>query len=251
MTFVMSAGQLSSGPARRVRCSTEMPDGLPVSALTLARAAPQRHCIDCPALRAGCLHALIGQSSAECRFETLTVEARAPFVLRPDAGFRLALVRRGVLLRERGAVAVDVVGAGSAFFIEAGTCTGYAVTRTLLCLCPEPALGEALQASGLTGLELHELGMRALVRVERLSAARARSDAAQRLAALLCVLADTLAASSCLPDGIQQRDLARLSCLRPESVCRALRQLSAGGSIRQGADGIEIVDRTALEAQSR
>ena len=230
----------------------------------VAGAHPQRHCVDCPALRAGCLHGLVGRGSAECHFETLVIEARTPFALPAGSSYRLGWVRRGLLVRERpGAdgrrVAVDVVCSGGAFYIdrrsaaEPDVCVGYAVTRTLLCMCPEAALERGLGEPGTTALELHELGMCALTRVECISEARGRSEATARVGALLCVLHDTLSSrpdpSGRLPAGLQQRDFARLLSLRHESVCRVLRQLSERGWIAQSADGIQIVDRAALQAQ--
>ena len=241
-----------------------MADGRGLSVIARAPAMDgAHHCVECPALRAGCLHGMLGRSSAECRFETVTIEARAPFLLPSDSSFRLGLVRRGVLLRERPGraerrVGVDVVGTGHAFYLDPSSASeapvhlGYAVTRTLLCLCRDAALTDGLGESGRTAVELHELAMQALSRVERLSEARGRSDANARLAALLCVLADTLCtrggAQTRLPDGLQQRDFARLLSILQESACSTLSLLSVRGLMHHRPTVIELLDRAALEA---
>jgi CRP-like cAMP-binding protein len=174
----------------------------------------------------------------------------------------LALVRRGHLIREHvdasGARnAIDAVGPGSSFPIE-GVAAGaeqprssvYAVTRALICTCEEQAVHDALEAGGSDALDLYALEREAGRRAERLAGARARGSSPEKVAALLCALADELRpgqAPQRIPIEFQHRDLAGLLSIRHESVCRILRAFERQELIARDAEGIAITDRDRLE----
>jgi CRP-like cAMP-binding protein len=186
------------------------------------------------------------------------VGARQPLPPRWFGAYGLALVRRGVIIRQRvdadgSAIAVDAIGPGGATpLFEGGELgsSGYAVDDALLCLCPSRHLREAVDAGAPTSTQLVALHAAALDRVERIAQARSRSTAIARVAALLCVLADTLSPPhrlTCLPASLQQRDLAALLAMRHESVCRAMRTLARMGAAARTSAGIRVLHRARLE----
>lgn len=213
------------------------------------------HCIDCPAVRGEVLGNVIGAGLDECRFETLTVESRSPM---PDTTLEagtLVMVRRGVVIRQRldqsgRAVAFDAVGPGAAYFVTEGDQAAYAVDRTLVCSCSKDVLLHGLRTSNRGLDDLHGLHCQTSYRMERLADARGRQHVRSRVAALLCVLSDTLSPNSGkrehLPSGILQRDLAALVSTRHESVCRIMRELAQDAIVAHGPDGIQIIDRERL-----
>lgn len=202
--------------------------------------APQMvRCLGCPMGEAG---------PSACHFESITIEARQEIPERYDAHLGFALVRRGLLIRQRRdagdrTVAVDIVGPGQGY--RTGQGTGYAVERTLLCVRSAPGfdVGQVMPGIG-------EMLLQCADRKERLMVARARATAEARVAALLTTLQDVLHTHPAdgIPAELLQQDMAALLSMRHESVCRALRTLRERGSIRRDADGIQIVDRAALEA---
>jgi Crp-like helix-turn-helix domain len=223
------------------------------------------HCLDCPATRNQCFSGLIGESSACCQFESLAIEAREAIPLRWFGRFAFGVVRRGYLIRQRAdthgrVTAVDAVGPGSSFPIEADTMDvakastsgGYAVTRTLVCVAPEVAISTTLLKGGSDAVDLHTAQREALYRMERIADARGRSTVASRVAALTCALADTLVrhapSHTRVPAGFMLRDFAALTSVRHESVCRVLRDLGQAGLVTQDDDGLHILDRKGLES---
>jgi CRP-like cAMP-binding protein len=224
------------------------------------------HCIDCPATRKRILSELIGESSACCHFESLAIEAREAIPLRWFGRFSFGIVRRGVLIRQRSdahgrVTAIDVVGPGGAFPIEAregddgqvSTSAGYAVTRALICVAPEEAISSALRKGGEDALDLHKVQRESLYRMERIADARGRATVAGRVAALLCAIADTLprhgqSARNDIPPGFMLRDLAMLISVRHESVCRVLGDFAKQELVAQVEGGMHILDRKGLES---
>jgi CRP-like cAMP-binding protein len=187
------------------------------------------------------------------------VSAREPLPPRWFTTFGLALVRRGIVIRQRidaegTAIAIDAVGPGGAMPLSDGGDTspsGYAVDDALLCLCPRRTLREAVDAGAPTAAQVVTLHAAVLDRVERIAHARGRATATGRVAALLCVLADTLSPPrrlACLPPSLQQRDLAALLAMRHESVCRAIGALARRGAIARTAEGTVLLDRARLES---
>ena len=222
-----------------------------------------RTCLGCPAIARDVLHGMVAPDAAhECAFEPLTIESRQ---LVPVASLRkrgLALVRRGHLIRERvdasGArTAIDAVGPGGCFPIG-GLADGaqeprsgvYAVTRALICTCEERAIHGVLEAGGRGAVDLYVLEREAGRRAERLADARARGSSPEKVAALLCALADELRpghAPQRIPVEFQHRDLAGLLSIRHESVCRILRAFERQRLIERDSAGIAITDRDRLE----
>jgi len=219
--------------------------------------APRR-CISCPISDAHPVFTLGEDGKHQCEFDNVAVEARQPLPTSYGAAAGVAVVRRGLVVRQRddgrGVVtAMDVVGPGQAFRtstaapdgqLHAHAVTGYAVDRTLLCIYEKPELPE----TNLSG-ELYALLGESLDRVERFIVARARPAAVSRLAALLCVLQDSLGPRhhGGIPGSLQQQDMASLLFMRHESVCRALRSLQNKELISRDGDGIVILDRAGLE----
>lgn len=215
-------------------------------------------CPDCPAKLGGVLTEMLPQDNVPCAFRCERVGARAPL---PEAWFDtygMALVRRGFIVRHRldakgRSVAVDVAGPGSLVPMspigESGDRTprAFAVTESLLCLCPT---SEELRWGNTLGNELLHLHRRTLDRVERLAEARGRKTLASRVATLLCTLADTLhpRPKAHVPSGLPQRTLSQLIDVRHESMCRALKGLQKKGWITRDIRGIWIMHRSALEA---
>jgi hypothetical protein len=215
-------------------------------------------CPDCPATRNDVFGRLVGGGRERCAFRCLFVGARQPLPPRWFGSYGLALVRRGVIVRQRidphgSATAIDAVGPGGALPLSEGgdaSCSGYAATDALLCLCPRRPLRAAIDAGAPTSGEAVALHTAVLDRVERIASARCRPTAVARVAALLCALADTLSPPrrlACVPAALQQRDLAALLSMRHESVCRALAVLAHRGTLARTDDGIRLLDRARLE----
>lgn len=223
-----------------------------------------RHCVGCPGVSRGILAGLLDDSVNACGFDSVVLEARDPVPSSWPRKYGLALVRRGYLIRLRGdpaghTTAIDAVGPGCAFPIGLGEGVdgedpelGYAVGRTLVCLCTPPTLEGGLVGGGTTAVDLHRLLIEGIQRMERLADARGRSSAASKVAALLCTLADTLRPGSptgCeLPADFLQRDLAALLSIRHESVCRVLRSFIDQGLVARDAEGMHLLDRARLES---
>lgn len=197
-------------------------------------------CPDCPGSRLGCLDSVVGKTKDACHFSTATVGARAPLPV--WEGYDLAWVRRGVIIRERPALdgratAIDAAGPGCMFPLD-DDCTGYAAADAIVCLLRRPSLEEAIdRGQGLQVLELHRA---TLLRVERLSHARGAPSLREKVCRLLVVLAESLSPPRIredLPDGLQQRDLARLLGVRHESVCRVVGELEREGRLTRGPTG--------------
>jgi Crp-like helix-turn-helix domain len=216
-------------------------------------------CPDCPATRNGVLAELVTTPDRRCAFRCISVGARQPLPLGWSSGHSLALVRRGIVIRQRvdatgSATAVDAIGPGGAAPLSDGpngSNAGYAVDDALICMCPAPDLASAVDGGAPTSGHVVGLHRAALDRVERIAEARGRSTALARVAAVLCALADTLSPPrrlDVLPSTLQQRDVAELLALRHESVCRAFGVLERAGTIRRSPGGTHIVDRGLLEA---
>lgn len=218
-------------------------------------------CLECPAARQRAFSDLVGEGPGSCGFLRLTLEARAPIPARWYGTYRIGLIRRGVLIRQRvdshGRVsAIDAAGPGC--LVPLGETRGsvagggYAATRVLACVCPTDVLERAVRAGDTTAPDLVRLQAEALERVERIADARGRATVDERVAALLGALSQTLVPSSgvvAIPAGLQQRDMAALLGVRHESVCRSLKKLESRGLIARDAEGIRVTDRPALEAR--
>lgn len=208
-------------------------------------------CPDCPATRQQAFPTL-ASSRASCAFQCASVSARAPIPSRWSDDYELALVRRGILIRQRidpsgGVTSVDAVGPGCLLRLPGGeaSATGYAASDALVCLLPHDILARAEEAPW----DLVRLQQQSIERMERFADARGRTSAESKVAALLSTLADSVAPcrdGDAVPSGIQQRDMAELVSLRHETVCRALRALEERGAIDRGRDQIRIVDRAML-----
>lgn len=195
-----------------------------------------------------------------CAFLCLTVESRAPVPDRWFGAYGLALVRRGVMIRQcvdaQGrATAVDAAGPGCLVPLAQGSgptgTAAYAATRLLVCLCPNDVVDREVERNEHHAApDLIRMQREAITRLERIADARGRSTVQSKVAALLCTLSDTLSPPrrrTRIPSGLQQRDMALLVGVRHESVCRALGQLERKGAVRREPDGIRITDRALLE----
>jgi CRP-like cAMP-binding protein len=216
-------------------------------------------CPDCPATRLSVFAPLVLEDG--CRFKCLAVPARNTMPGFWASDYRMALVRRGVFIRQRvdregRTTSVDAAGPGCMFPLGGATetttsmATGYAATDVLVCLCPPDALGRSLDRREVSDDLIH-LQEAALERVERFAEARGRSSAEARIAAVLITLADTLSPPRTrdrIPADLQQRDIARLAGLRHETVCRLLGDLERRGAVRRCREGLRLEDRPALEA---
>lgn len=203
------------------------------------------------------METLVERGADGCAFRCTFIAARDPMPSRWFGTYGAALVRRGILIRQRvdragRATAVDVAGPGAMLPLaddDAGA-TGYAVTDALVCLCPRRDVDGTL-AAGTTALEIVRMQAQVLARVERVAEARARARTTARVAALLVALSETLSPPrrlAVIPRGLQQRDLGALVALRHESVCRALVRLEQQGLVSRSADGVRLRDREALAA---
>lgn len=229
------------------------------------RAAPGVVCPDCPALHDGTVFgALLPTRPGTCAFRCASLAAREAIPQRwLEYGF--GLVRRGVLIRQRvdgsgRATAIDAAGPGCLFplapwggpsAVAAAAVFGYAAIDSLVCLCPSETLRAAAGGDATLAMDLARLQRLALERVERIAEARGRSKAAARIASTLGALADTLSPGrTCeqLPADLQQKDIAALSAVRHEAVCRVLGGLVKRGVVARSRDGLRILDRAQLDA---
>src|SRR3974390_225948 len=104
-------------------------------------------CPDCPVRPAGALGPLVDAGASRCALRCVFVPARHPLPPRWFGTYALALVRRGIIVRQRldaagAATAVDVIGPGGAAPLadsEEATSGGYAVDDALVCLVPRTA----------------------------------------------------------------------------------------------------------------
>jgi CRP-like cAMP-binding protein len=217
-----------------------------------------RVCPDCPSVRSQVLEALVHRD-AGCAFRCLSVPARQPLPARWRAEYGFALVRRGIVVRQRvdgngRATSIDIAGPGSALPLGEqvdDTAAGYAVDDVMLCLVPSDQLDEAVGAGDTGARDVVGAQAKILQRVERIAEARSRTAATSRVAALLLAIGDTLSPSrplSVIPSAIQQRDLAALLALRHESVCRAVASLEKKGFVQRSGNGLRLVDRSGLES---
>lgn len=173
------------------------------------------------------LTALVSRSP-ECtgRLECVTLEARDEIPASWFSRYAFAIVRRGVLVRERvdpnvGRTAIDAAGRGA--YVPLGLArgvTGYAASRVLMCVYRSVSLDGLTVQDGLG--DLMKLSGETLERVERIAEARGRASAADRVAALHSTLEGYFGAHTF--DDLLQRDLAALLGIRSETVCRVLRR---------------------------
>lgn len=217
-----------------------------------------RVCPDCPAKRAGVFEGLIEQPSG-CAFRCVSLAARQPLPADWRGEYGIALVRRGIIVRQRidahgRATAIDIAGAGSALPIASRDddgSTGYAVVDAMLCLCPSSVLTASVDRGKEGARSVVTANAAVLARVERIAEARGRPTASSRVGALLVAIADTLSTGrrlESIPSSIQQRDIASLLALRHESVCRVVTCFTRTGALKKTAQGLQIVDREALDA---
>ena len=216
-----------------------------------------RVCPDCPAKRVGILEQLAIQPTG-CALQCLTVSARQPLPSGWNGTFGLALVRRGIIIRQRvdprgRATAIDIAGPGSAFMIADESDEGamaYAVDDAMLCLCSSNLLAVTVDEGSTVAHGVMRAHTSVITRSARIADARSRATASSRVAALLTTIADTLSSPrpATIPASIQQRDLAALVALRHESVCRVLTVFTRKGLLEKTVQGLRIVDRAALEA---
>ncbi|MBX3248689.1 MAG: Crp/Fnr family transcriptional regulator [Myxococcales bacterium] len=209
-------------------------------------------CPDCPGARLAVLEPLVGATKEACAFSTVHLASRLP--IPPSwASFGIALIRRGVLIRQRvdddgHATAIDAAGPGCLVPLDELEGHGYAIGDTIVCMCPRSRLDEALSGASVAQdlLDLHRSAIR---RVERLAEARGASSGVRKVARCLVVLAETLSPPRVrddLPLGFQQRDLAALIGMRHESVCRALGVLERDGCVTRGGNG--SIDALVVES---
>ncbi|AKU95819.1 hypothetical protein AKJ09_02483 [Labilithrix luteola] len=198
------------------------------------------------------------QRESGCAFRCLAVPARQPLPERWRADYGFALVRRGIVVRQRvdstgRATSIDIAGPGSALPIGAEAddgAGGYAVDDVMLCLCPTSSLDAAVASGAAGARDVVNAQATILRRVERIAEARSRASATSRVAAMLLAIGDTLSpgrALNIIPSAIQQRDLASLLALRHESVCRSVASLEEKHLVQRGDSGLTLVDRRALE----
>ena len=204
------------------------------------------------------MSALVERGAEGCAFRCTFIGAREPIPSRWFGAYGVALVRRGMLIRQRvdgagRATAIDIAGPGAMLPLgddDAGA-AGYAVSDALVCLCPTRDVDATLDAVGATAREIVRMHAQTLARVERVAEARSRARTTARVGALLVALSDTLSPPrrlGVIPQGLQQRDLGALVALRHESVCRALVRLEKQGLISRSTEGIRLRDREQLAA---
>ncbi len=208
-------------------------------------------------MRRGVLQDLVGESRESCLLVCRPVEAREPIPASWGRESWFGLVRRGIVIRQcvdggGHVTAVDAAGPGCLLPLYGSQGSqGFAVSHLLVCLVHEAPLHQWIASRPQVGMDLLRLQREATRRVERYAAARTRAAARSRLAAVLCILQDTLSPTrklSAIPSELQQRDLAALLGMRHETVCRVLGGFEREGIVRKGPEGIEILDRAALES---
>lgn len=140
----------------------------------------------------------------------------------------LCLVRAGHVVRMGGGAGLDLVSAGEAFMVPSSAepeqdldePVGYAATAATLWAIGAKSLAYVHSKPDLAVVVL-SLQRAAQTRLDRLTMARARVTAPERIADLLHVLSDER--GRCPP--LRQRDIAALLAMRLETVCRGLRVL--------------------------
>lgn len=154
------------------------------------------------------------------------------------------------------AVTVDVVGPGGLLPLaglaqdQASSRSGYAVGDLLLCVCPRAPMEQALEADAATARDLASLQTRTIERMDRMADARGRPTVVERVASLLCALADCLSplpGRDIVSADLQHADYGALIAARPETVCRAFGDLERRGLVARSANGVHLLDRAALE----
>lgn len=204
------------------------------NATNAATGPGERSCPDCPLARAGRLEALVGGTRG-CALRAYPLEARQPLPSTWGERHSVGIVRRGWVLRSRSdgrghQTAVDLAGPGSLIPLrirgEHAVPSGLAATRAIVCLVPDDVLG-ARSGDATLLRDLLDMKADALDRVERIADARGRETAGDKVAALIDALAEMRGPTHPrgVPDGLQQRDLAALLQIRPETVCRELRKV--------------------------
>jgi CRP-like cAMP-binding protein len=222
----------------------------------------KKHGVGCPAAARGVLECLLGKTPEQCGFASLAVEPRSALPAAWLSRYSFAVVRRGYLIRQRTdaagrATSIDAVGPGCCFPLDTSagssddsSTSGYALTPALVCLSDDETIQRGLADGGPGALALHKLHSETTARIERLADARGRPGTVSKVAALLCVLADTLRPvddpSARVSAEFQQRDLAGLLSIRHESVCRALRAFVQQGLVSRDNTGIVLNDRPRL-----
>lgn len=220
-------------------------------------------CPDCPA-RNTPIADTPSDPTKKCLLQCNRITAREPFPMCWFETFSFGVVRRGVVVRERvepggSSVAIDAVGAGALLPLamvgmggaRGDFAGGYAASEALICMLPRASFDALFAGVSSSLTELFQLQEHTRMRVERIAAARGALSASERMFLLLCALADTLRPArtevDLVPSDLQQRDLAALAGIRPESACRIIRQLTRERAIERGADGIRILRDGALE----
>ncbi len=221
--------------------------------LALAR-APRPSCPDCLVARRGMLTGILGSTEAPCLLSSFSIEPRAELPPIWFERYAFAVVRRGIVVRQRmdargDRVAVDAAGPGCLLPLRmasgADASTGYAASRLIVCVYPYPTLDPNV-ADEPTLRDLLRLQQQAIDRLERIAAARGRSSAVDQVLSLLEALLESIAPlrdGEPRPVAISQRDMALLLRLRPETVCRALRTLERKGAIGRTPDGWTVADK--------
>src|SRR5690606_21574662 len=217
--------------------------------MSLGVAPAQRlSCPDCLVARRGMLEAILGAASGPCLLHSLTLDARADLPRSWFERYAFAVVRRGVVVRQRmdpngERVAIDAAGPGSLLPLRMArgpeTSTGYAASRLVVCVYPYETV-ETTVREDRTFQDLLRLQQQALDRLERIAAARGRASAVEQVHALLEGLLESIAPlreGDPRPIDLAQRDMALLLRLRPETVCRALRTLEQKKAVTRTPDG--------------
>lgn len=199
------------------------------------RPVPWTACPDCPLAHRGLLGAFLGKPGTSCALQSVTVEARDDLPSLWFERYAFGIVRRGVVLRQRlepdgRRTAVDAAGPGALVPLRCSrdeARAGHAACRVLLCVYPEAKLAASYAKDTLE--DLLELTQQAVDRLEGIASARGRGSSAEKVSALLDILADALPHRHGGPRRelpLTQRDLAELLHMRPETVCRSLRKLA-------------------------
>lgn len=220
--------------------------------LAVAR-APRPSCPDCFAARRGMLAGILGSADAPCLLHSLSIETRTELPQIWFERYAFAVVRRGIVVRQRmdargDRVAVDAAGPGCLLPLRmasgAEASTGYAASRLVVCVYPYATLDPAVAAEPALR-DLLRLQQQALDRLERIAAARGRSSAIDQVLCLLEALLESVAPlreGEPRPVALSQRDMALLLRLRPETVCRALRALERKGAIARTGEGWTVAE---------
>ncbi|QQR90727.1 MAG: Crp/Fnr family transcriptional regulator [Myxococcales bacterium] len=214
--------------------------------------------LHCPSAQKSVFESLSHQHQERCLFR---YESLAPRDQLPPAWFErfaFGLVHSGTVIRQRidangNATSVDIACAGALLPLhwplshtqEDISSSGYAVSQLNVCLLPLEWFEKQIDSNHQIEHDLLRLQSEAMERMERLGDARNRGSVQEKLATLLCALADTLKLETLLPEGLQQKDLAVLLGARHETVCRVLKDFEQRGAILRSKDGMQI-DRALL-----